>query len=180
MISKPIATRWGLTLMLCLFWSITIAQTSAESSQTILVMQKGEKEHVAVPGDHIRVKEIGKKRRFGGELAYVTDSTIIVRGRIIPLNSVEQITVRGRPFRKLAIVLLLLGLLGPLIAGAFIGIFFAIATPNPNFFNQRRWGRFMRWLNQTWAGSLLLGAIFGLFARKRFKLNKWKLKVRRR
>ena len=180
MISKPIATRWGLTLLLCLFWSIALSQTSAESSQTILVMQKGEKEHLAVPGDQIRIKEKGKKRRFAGELAYVTDSTITVRGRIIPLASLEQISVGSRPFRKLAIALLLIGLLGPILVGAIIRVIFRLAPPSPNIYRNNAWVKFNTWLANTWLGSLLLSAIFGLFARKRFKLNKWKLKVRRR
>ena len=174
---KSVATRWGLTLMLCLFSFILIAQTSPESSQNVLVLQKGKRERTVETGDFIRIQKTGEKKRHKGELAFITDSTLTVRGEVVPISSLEKISVGKRTGKRIAFWSLLAFFIAPIVFGFLVWGILGAFSLDPVSVNTRGWRRILLWFNNARTSLLLIGIGAAIFCRRIFKLKKWKVKV---
>ena len=174
---KSVATRWGLTLLLCLFSFILIAQTSPESSQNVVVLQKGKRERTIELGDFVRIQKTGEKRKTKGELAFVTDSSLTIRGQVVPISSIEKISVGKRTGRRLAFWCLLGFFIAPTVFGLLVWGVLGAFRLDPVSINARGWSRVLLWFNNARNSLLLLGIGAAIFCRRIFKLRKWKIKV---
>ena len=174
---KSVATRWGLTLMLCLFSFILIAQTSPESSQNVVVLQKGKRERTIEPGDFVRIQKTGEKKRTKGELAHITNSSLTVRGQIVPISSIEKISVGKRTGRRIAFWSLLTFFIAPTVFGLLVWGVLGAFRLDPVSVNTRGWRRILLWFNNARTSLFLIGIGAAIFCRRIFKLKKWKIKV---
>lgn len=177
---KTILPTWLGVALMCLIFSPALAQTQAEASESYLHLEQGQKQKTIEPGDHVNIRTDQDKRRIKGTLYHVTDSTLVLRGKEVPIASIQKMRVQKRKPRKLALWLLVGVLLSPIIIGLLLTIIIAVfpirQLRNDFYFwiNVRRASGILSWL------ALIGAAVATIFSRRWFNLKKWKVKVKKR
>lgn len=175
---KLLLTSFGIMAFLCLISPNLLAQSQPESSENVLVLQKGNKEKIAETGDYVFLKTENGRRPYSGRIKAINDSTIVVRGREFRVSALERIVLSRRVWRRIGAWLILTALLTPFL----FGFLFRMFTDwfGPPYSTNRAWRWLITVVNNTYT-SLILGGIFVLFKSfRRYKMKKWKVKVRRR
>jgi|GEM_PF-5203352 len=177
---KTILPFWLGLAFLCLFVSPAQSQTQAEAGESYLHLQNGDKQRLVEPGDQVSIRTNTNRRRIKGTLYHVTDSTLILRKGEVPIAAIQNMNVRKRVPRKLALWLLLGVVLSPLIIAILLTIIIAV-IPAGYFQNNYFFWREVQKISRVVSWMSLVGAaVASIFSFKRYNLKKWKMKVRKR
>lgn len=150
------------------------AQDAQPETFNALIMEKGTKREMLVPGQSVILRhDLPKQRHLRGHLTLIGEDYLVVDDQQIALRDVTHVVVRDHDRQRKGFIMTIAGILGPVLV--WTGIY--IVDPDFGNGNPSQLFNLSRSINTVALGVTAAGITTVIASQKQYRAKKWGFSV---